>query len=206
MWGGQSYSPSVAVEGLADEAVVARVCRELGIQIGPVYGRRGKDHLREHIGAYNTAAALTPWLVVVDLDHAPAFPCAPSLAASWLATPSAHMCLSVAVHETEAWLLGDVDRFGSYFGVPARLLPARPEEVPDPKALVVRVCSQSRRRDVREDMVPRPGAGTTIGSGYSGRVIQFASDPDKGWRPQQARASCPSLDRVMRRLTDWRAE
>jgi Domain of unknown function (DUF4276) len=206
VWDGQTYSPSVAVEGMTDEAVAARVCRELGIPIGPVYGRRGKDHLREHIAAYNAAAAATPWLVLVDLDHGPAFPCAPSLVASWLAAPSANMCLSVAVHETEAWLLGDPDRFSSYFGVPPGLLPASPERVLDPKALVVQVCSQSRRRDVREDMVPRPGAGTKIGSGYASKVIQFASDPARGWRPQQARLSCPSLDRVMRRLTAWLAQ
>lgn len=55
---------TAAVEGIVDEAVVQRVIEHIGAEIGPVNGRRGKDHLRKSLGGYNQAARFAPWLVL----------------------------------------------------------------------------------------------------------------------------------------------
>jgi hypothetical protein len=51
---------SSAVEGVVDEAVVKRLIVEAGGEIDPIYGKRGKSHLRQKINGYNNAARQTP--------------------------------------------------------------------------------------------------------------------------------------------------
>ena len=60
---------SGAVEGSVDEAALYRLVAHMGATSGPVYGKRGKPHLRQRIGGYNQTARLSPWVVLVDLDH-----------------------------------------------------------------------------------------------------------------------------------------
>jgi hypothetical protein len=36
---------------------------------------------------------------------------------------------------------------------------------------VVELARYSRRRDIREDMVPRPGSGRSVGAAYTSRLI-----------------------------------
>src|SRR6266852_2654760 len=43
----------------------------------------------------------------------------------------------------------------------------------------------SRRREIREDLVPRASSGRSVGPGYSSRLAEFVLDPN-GWRPEVA--------------------
>ena len=92
---------TAAVEGNVDEAVVRRLIEHVGGTPGPVYGRNGKDHLRQRIANYNQAARLSPWVVLVDLDHDA--DCAPPLRSAWLPALSSYInrckstCYSVVV-------------------------------------------------------------------------------------------------------------
>jgi len=60
---------SGAVEGPTDEAVLRRIASHVGLHIGAVHGKNGKQHLRQQIPGYNKAARIVPWVVLVDLDH-----------------------------------------------------------------------------------------------------------------------------------------
>ena len=162
---------TAAVEGNVDEEVVRRLIEHVGGTPGPVYGRNGKDHLRQRIANYNQAARLSPWVVLVDLDHDAE--CAPPLRSAWLPALSPYMCLRVAVRQVEAWLLADRERLSKFLSVSTSRIPHNPESVEQPKIALVEIARYSRRRDIREDMVPRPGSGRSVGPAYTARLIEF---------------------------------
>jgi hypothetical protein len=59
---------------------------------------------------------------------------------------------------------------------------------------MVALAAQSRKRAIREDMVPDPNAGQKVGSGYSARLIEFVDDQ---WDITQAAQRAPSLQRTV---------
>ena len=186
-----------AVEGLVDEAVIRRLAEYVGVQVGQVYGKNGKDHLRQRIGAYNNAARISPWIVLVDLNHEAE--CAPPLRDAWLHQPAPTMCFRVAVREVESWLLADRGRLARFLRVPISRVPTTPEAIEDPKRALVELAARSRRRDIREDMVPRPGSGRTVGPAYASRLIEFVGTH---WNPEVAAGSSDSLRRCLVRLRE----
>lgn len=183
---------SVAVEGLPDEAVARRLIRHVGAEPGPVYGKLGKPHLRERITGYNHAARHAPWLVMVDLDQEA--DCAPPLRAAWLRDPAPRLCFRVAVRAVEAWLMADAVALAAFLGVTVRRVPADPESISDPKQVMVSLARASRRRSIREDMVPREGSGRGVGPVYTSRLSEFAS---LHWRPVEAALRSDSLRRAI---------
>ena len=187
---------SAAVEGIVDEAVVRRLIAHGGGTPGAVYGRQGKSLLRQRIAGYNNAAQRVPWIVLVDLDRDA--DCAPPLRNAWLPQPASHLCFRVAVREVEAWLLADAERLADFLGVPRSRVPAQPESLNDPKEILVNLARTSRRRDIREDLVPRPEGGRQVGPAYSSRLIEFVSGR---WRPEIAARRAESLRRAIACLT-----
>ena len=147
-----------AVEGIADEAVVRRLVQHVGAQPGPVYGKKGKGHLRQRLKGYNNSARFWPWIIVVDLDHDA--DCPPPLRAEWLPNSAPNMCFCFAVREVEAWLLADRVRIAQFLGVGVVRVTQTPELEADPKRTVIELAGNSRRRAIREDMTPRPGSGS----------------------------------------------
>jgi len=191
---------SSAVEGVVDEAVVKRLIVEAGGEIGSIYGKRGKSLLKQRINGYNNAARHHPWIVLVDLNREA--DCPPPLKAVWLPNPGPFMCFRIAVREVEAWLLADRERFASFFRVRLLDIPADPELMDDPKEVVIELSRKSRSRDIRLDMVPRPGSGRKIGPAYVSRIVEFVSNPIRGWRPDRAARSSESLKRCLVRMRE----
>lgn len=66
-----------------------------------------------------------------------------------------------------------------------------------PKQALVNLARTSRRRAIRDDMVPREGSGRAVGPGYTSRIIEFVSNH---WRPEQAAHVSDSLRRAIARL------
>jgi hypothetical protein len=191
---------SSAVEGVVDEAVVKRLIVEAGGEIGPIYGKRGKSLLRQRVNGYNRAARHHPWIVIVDLNREA--DCAPPLKEIWLPNSGPFMCFRIAVREIEAWLLADRERFASFFRVRLSDVAAEPELLDDPKEAVIELSRRSRSRDIRLDMVPRPGSGRKIGPAYVSRLIEFVSDSQRGWRPERAARASDSLNRSLTRIRE----
>lgn len=189
---------SAAVEGILDEAVFRRMVEDLEAMPGTVYGKLGKSFLLEKLQAYNRAARFSPWVILVDLDHD--HDCAPPFKKSCLPNPAPFMCFRIAVREIESWLLADRERMAKFLGVNIHRIPHNPEELDSPKSAVVDLARRSRRRDVRENMVPRPGSGRKIGPAYTSVLIEFAGDAKEGWRPHVAARESDSLNRCLHRL------
>ena len=189
---------SGAVEGLLDEAVLKRLISHVGALAGPIYGKTGKAQLLRRLQGYNQAAQFGPWVILLDLDHDA--DCAPPYRAARLPQPAPKMCFRIAVREVEAWLFADRERLARFLAVPQRTIPAHPEMVESPKDTMAQLAQRSRRRDVREDVAPRPGSGRRVGPAYSSRLIQFVDDATQGWRPDIAAQASGSLARCLRCL------
>lgn len=189
---------SCAVEGLVDEALINRLGENLNVFISPVYGKKGKNFLKEKIEAYNNAARFNPWIVLIDLDHD--YECAPPLIQSWLPSPVSNLCFRVAVRAVEAWVLADRERLAKFLNVKVPKIPPHPETIPDPKLTIVNIARQSRKSSIREDMVPRPSSGRKVGPAYTSRLIEFIEDTQNGWRPDVAVQFSESLNRCIRSI------
>lgn len=186
---------SAAVEGPVDEAVVRRLIAEVGGSPGKVFGKTGKSSLKNRIKSYNDAARFQPWFVLVDLDQDA--DCAPNLCRQWLPRISARLCFRVAVREVEAWLLADREQIAKFLSVSKASVPNDPESERDPKQIMVNLASRSRSREIREDMVPRPGSGRAIGPAYTSRLIEFVSSAKAQWQPEAAAERSSSLRRCL---------
>lgn len=186
------------VEGDVDEAVFRRLVSLAGGVPGHVFGKRGKNDLRRRLDGFNRAAQRAPWLVIVDLDRDAE--CPPPLRSSWLPQPAPQMCFRIAVRTVEAWLMADRERMAGFLRIPVSRVPSNPEAIEYPKQAIVELARRSRSRDIREDMVPRPGSGRPIGPAYTSRMIEFVEDTRSGWRPRVAAGSAPSLHGCLMRL------
>jgi hypothetical protein len=110
------------------------------------------------------------------------------------------MAFRIAVRSVEAWLMADAEALAAFLRITKGQVPADPENVPDPKAEMIRLGYNSRSRIVREDMVPRLGSGARQGPGYAARLAEFA---ERHWRPRVAATVSDSLDRCLRCLAAW---
>jgi hypothetical protein len=195
---------SVAVEGDLDEAIACRLIQKLGATPGRIYGKKGKQDLKNKINGYNLAAQHYPWLVIVDLDLDAE--CVPLVLPDWLPTPSPFMCFRMAVHTIEAWLLADQERISRFLSISRSKIPNNPESIADPKGFIVNLARQSRSRDIQKDMVPRPNSGRRIGPAYTSQLIEFVSNETHGWRPDIAILHSNSLNRAIENLKNLMQE
>lgn len=190
-----------AVEGDLDEALLRRITNHVGLPLLTVHGRNGKSALLNSLGGYNNAARFFPWVVLVDLNGD--CDCAPECLQQWLPAPAKFMCFRIAVRAAEAWVLADRERIAGRLGIALSRVPNDPDALQDPKRELVNLARHSRRRAVREDLVPRQGSGRPVGPLYSSRMIEFIRDEDAGWRPDRASNVSQSLERCVRRLRQF---
>jgi len=186
---------NAAVEGIVDAAIVRRLLENSHLALGEVYGKKGKGHLIQKINAYNLAARFAPWIVLMDLDRDDE--CAPPFRYSKLPDPAPYLCFRIAVRTIESWLLADRENLSRFLAVAVSIIPNDPENLDNPKETSVNIARRSRRKGIREGMVPRPGSGRTTGPTYSSRIIEFAS---KDWCPATASRRADSLKRAIRCL------
>lgn len=187
---------TAVVEGVSDEGVVRAVFASVGLEVGALLGGTGKGAILKRLDGYNRAADWAPWFVLVDLDD-DFDGCAVEARQAWLPAPSPGMCFRIAVREVEAWLLADAVRAAAFLGVSRDVIPADPDDLPDPKQALVNLARRSRRRSVQEGLVPRPQSGALVGPTYVSDVSAFAAS---SWRPHVAAQASPSLARCLDQL------
>jgi len=181
---------TLAVEGTTDAAVVRRLLDEAGLETGPEYVKNGKHALDQSLAGYNNAARFSCWLVLRDLDRDAA--CAPDLRRQLLPTPAAHMRLHIPVHAVETWLLADAESNSDFLSFRGSV-PVDPEAIHHPKHALVELARRSRRKAVREAMVPAPDTTAGVGPGYAALLIEFVTTR---WRPTVAATRSQSLARL----------
>jgi hypothetical protein len=196
---------NLLVEGYTDEIILHRLLAYAQLQRGITYRGDGKSVLLHRLPGYNRAAYHYPWVVVVDLDHDAE--CAPDYITAILSAPAPQMCLRVAVRAIEAWLLADAENLAAFLSIPRQHIPRAPEVEPDPKATLVNLARYSRSREIREDMVPRPGSGAKVGPGYAEWFARFVDGGHTHtWRPDVAAEHADSLRRCLNALQRLRCD
>ncbi len=195
---------NLLVEGDTDEVIIRRVLEHLGLSCGIVYGKQGKPGLLKRLPNYNQAARFTPWLAVVDLDQDA--DCAPDFVQSVLPEPTGGMRFRVAIRAIEAWLLADAEHLAAFLGISAAKIPPNPDAEFDPKTTLVNLARRSRRKAIRQSIVPRQKSGSRVGPGYKGKLIEFVTASDHLWQPEVAVQHSDSLRRcveALQTLKNW---
>jgi hypothetical protein len=191
---------NIAVEDLLSEAVAKRLLDDSGrsFSIGVVYNRGGNGYLRKTIQGWNNAAKSIPFFLLTDLD---AVACPSALMSSWLPNTKHHnLIFRVAVKEVESWILADRANFSSFLGLSKSRLPQQPDELPDPKATLIRLASNSPRSLIRSRIVPRSKSTAKQGRDYNGCLCEFVATI---WKPNEAELNSLSLRRCRQRLTEF---
>ena len=155
----------------------------------------GKGKIKKQIGAYNNAAQYNHYFIIADLDNS--YDCAPSLINDWL--PDKHtskFLFRVAVHEIESWLLADRANFAAFFSISQVLVPLYPDNELDPKQTVITLAKKSRKREIREAIVPADDF-VKIGQGYNVQLQKYIQNV---WDINSARKNSPSLDKAIKSL------
>jgi hypothetical protein len=187
-----------ALSDVVMRKVVASVADRLTVTRSVI--ARGSGNIRASLSKYRRASHVLPHVVVTDLDR---YDCPPSLLAAWGAVRLPDSLLfSVAVRETEAWLLADRDALARMLGIRMAKVSQQPELESDPKRALVNLARKCRRRRLRDELVPAAGSTNQIGPAFNVRMSQFVRDL---WDVGRASAVAPSLARTVDRLAAFPA-
>jgi hypothetical protein len=189
----------LAGEGLVDIAILQRLATDVGLVPGDCYGLKGKSHLDQRTGNYNSASNHEPWLILRDLDHD--CECPGALVIAKIGVQGRWLQYRVAVREVEVWLMADGATFCDKYHISTALLPRNLEALESPKSSILQLLAASRSRDIRESMVrARPGQPLRIGPEYNALLCEFAL---KHWNPTSGQRHSRSLERALVRLKEF---
>lgn len=134
-------------------------------------------------------------LMLADADQAA---CAPVQLKSW-APRGVHqnLLLRLAVRESESWVLADRMAFAEFVQVSAAVMPQAPDQLPDPKQVLLNLVRRGKRRDLRDDMLPAKGSRSKIGLGYNAQLQRFVNEH---WQSDRAMEHSPSLAKAVVRI------
>jgi hypothetical protein len=92
---------------------------------------------------------------------------------------------------------GRLDQKLPAFGVPANKIAGDPDQVSNPKTELVNLARKSRKKAIRDDMVPMPNSTAVVGPAYGTRIIEFAT---LIWNPTEGAEASRSLKRCIAAL------
>ena len=191
---------NLAVEDLLSEVVLRKILQDShkSFAVGRCFCQGGFGYLKKSIGGFNNAAKAAAFLVLTDLDKAE---CPPVLLREWLPhSRHPNLLFRVAVREVEAWLLAHREAIAKFLGVRKDAIPAEADNIPDPKRVLISLAKKSKKRQLREAIVPRPGSTAKVGPDYNGQLAFFV---EQFWDIAKAAENSPSLRRAVRALVDF---
>lgn len=195
---------SLLVESDFDEQVLRKLIRQVNrYEIDGCYGKKGKTYLKEKAPNFNnTAKGGYPFILLTDLDQEV---CPLAIITNWLPQGRhPNFVLRIAVREIEAWLLADRSGIADFLQIPEKTVSYvsyMPDEIVDPKSVLIDLARQSRSRQIREDIVPAPKTTSKVGKNYNSRLLEFVLG---SWQLEVARQNSPSLDRAYRALLNFK--
>ena len=191
----------LAVEDSLSDAVSTKILRHFGIRIHVRIPNtyRGNTYLRRRAPELNRSAKGPSYVFMfTDLDSPRS--CAPELIQSWVNAPlNPGFFLRVAVMEIESWIMADRDAMAAFLSIPVDRIPGTPDDIPNPKEFLVSLARGSRKKSLREQLVPPKRAVTArVGPEYNSSLGQFVRDD---WSLERAAEVSPSLKRTLNRIT-----
>lgn len=185
----------VVVEGMLEVPAARKMLAALNLPLEDIQiiNTSGCDKFWQVAPKYNQAAAVMgPILGLTDLDL---HPCPIGLITQHLnKRKHPDFILRIAIKELESWLLADVDALADFFGLSTSVFPSDPDVEPDPKQTVVNLARRSKKKSIREDIVPTQGSKGVVGKGYTPRMTEFIENE---WDPINAEQISNSLRRAL---------
>ncbi|MCC3470256.1 MAG: hypothetical protein JGK03_05100 [Microcoleus sp. PH2017_25_DOB_D_A] len=191
---------NLVFEDVLSEAVLKEMLKQSQrpFLVGSCSNKKGAGDIKKNLPAYNNAAKRMPYLVLTDLDNAD---CPLVILSEWLTQPKhPNLLFRIAIKEVEAWLLAHRSAFAEFLGISVDLIPGDVDKIPDPKQLLINLAKKSRKRNLRDAIVPDRNSTAKIGKDYNGQLIQFVN---QSWQVASAQTNSPSLQRAMNAIVNF---
>jgi hypothetical protein len=190
----------LAAEDAVGLALGSRLIREHpDLTIFRAVDGRGFGRLRADAERFNAMAKNgVPVVLLTDLDRQA---CPVSLVKEWLGRsqpPDPDFLLRVCVREAEAWVMADCDALARFLGVRVADMPAKPEQLPDPKQELLRLARRCTR-NLRNGLLPARRSEAQVGWEYNRLLTTFI---EERWNPGVAGARAPSLQKARQRIAE----
>ena len=188
---------NLVFEDVLSELVMYKMIERFGskYRVGNSYSGGGFGYIKKGIAGFNAASIHVPFFVLADLDN---HECPVALMNDWLPAESRNenLIFRIAVREVESWLLSDRAGFASFIGISVQNIPLKPDLIPDPKQKLINLVKKTRKRSIKEDIVPRNEYAAT-GPNYNGRLTEYVI---QDWDIDKAIQSSDSLKRAVAAL------
>jgi hypothetical protein len=184
------------VEGVLDEAMAARLIEAAGHTHGFCYGKKGSAYIKAKIAKYNQSATSIRYLVLVDFMDT-RLPCPGHVSRIWIPNRKPNLIFRVVVREIESWVMADSKNFAEFLHIAQSKVPQNPEQLSDPKQTLINLARSSRRKQIRESLVPETNSTAKIGKLYNSEISQFIANQ---WDLTKALRNAPSLEKCYQRL------
>ena len=184
---------NLVFEDILSEQVMFRILERFGNKyfIANSYAGNGSGYIKKGISGFNQASKFNPFFVLTDLDT---YLCPSGLINDWLKVQKeSNLIFRVAIREVESWLLADRKGISDFMGVDLKQIPIRSELLTDPKRSLISIATISKKRNIREDLVPKNN-NATIGPNYNGRLTNFVLN---FWSIDDAMKNSTSLARAV---------
>ena len=192
-----AYAIGIATEDLLSEVVAEKLLINAPVEFASLmkFRQQGFGYLKKNVRKFNEIARSYPVLLLTDLDSKP---CASQLISSWLTIPqNPDFLFRVVVREVEAWLLADREGISEYLNISFSICPGNPDSLIDPKQGLLDLAKRSRRREVKQDLLPAKGSEVSVGLGYNARLSDFVWNH---WDVNRAISRSDSLKRAWTRV------
>ena len=186
----------LAIEDRLSDAVATKILEKFGIEIVKRIGFQGKSDLERKAPELNRAANGITVFMLTDLDSPR--DCPPGLIRSWIKGPiNPRFFFRVAVMEVESWVMADRIGFAAFLSVPLHRIPSLTDDILNPKEFLLSLARRSRKKTIREALVPVSGANFSIGIEYNTLLSEFVREH---WNLERAATASSSLKRTLDRL------
>jgi hypothetical protein len=190
---------TLAVEDSLSETVARKILKQSDKNYCVIncLGRKGFGYLKTKINKFNEASKQLPFFVLTDQDNG----CPPEKIDSWLkCKANSNFIFRIAVMEIESWVMADRDSFSEFLGIAKANIPYKMDELPDPKQFLLNMTQKSRKRRLKEDIIPIPGSTAKIGPDYNACISDFVRDR---WNVRKAIRHSESLNRAFKKIQEF---
>ena len=188
----------LAVEDRLSDAVATKILEKFGVEIVKRIGYHGKSYLEQKTPELNRAANGMTVFMLADLDSPQ--DCPSKLIHAWVkGILNPRFYFRVAVMEIESWIMADRIGCAAFLSIPSHRIPSPTDDILNPKEFLVSLARRSRKKAIREALVPEPGANFSVGIEYNTLLSKFVREH---WDLERAAAVSPSLKRTLDRLNE----
>ena len=188
----------LAVEDELSESISTQILGHFDIEIWYTIRGKGNVSLRQKAPELNRSANGAAIFLLTDLDTPRE--CPPGLIRSWIrGALNPRFFFRVAVMEVESWVMADRIGFADFLSVPLHRIPSPTDNILNPKEFLLSLARRSKKKSVREALVPAPDTTLRVGNEYNILLSEFVQDH---WDLGRAATASPSLKRTLDRLAE----